>query len=325
MIPVTCVQCGEIFEIGEDFAGATEFCPACGTLNDIPDSELSEAPEPATTEIFSAVVVDTPPRSGIPAGLWWTILIGAIGLFLIACIMLFSDNWESRNVQALSDATNRGDVLMADEDYAGAIGQYRQVIDTVGHRSIESAFILHLIERAREGEVEANNHLHSPPPSAAQPQPAAATQPNIDVHLALESFQRDYEAFGPFVRDHPVLFQDKKGNWRRRQYFVWQAAYDPPSQSGQPKILLRYNCSSNITEGHPDRQDAAADDHFFEDESPKELHFQTQFEWSSGKWFILHHEADPEPDASPSVNIRPSLDDFYDIERDAFQAAPIPA
>jgi len=318
LIAVTCAQCGEIFEIGEEFAGTTEFCPACGTLNDIPDPESPEPSEPATTDVFSAVTIDTPPRRGISAGLWWTILIAAIGIFLIACVFLFSDNWETRNIQTLSDATNRGDVLMADEDYAGAIRQYRQVIETVGHRSIESAFIQRLIDRARSGEIEAGNRLHAPVTAAAQTQPAAATQGDIDLHLTLESFQRDYEAFPPFVREHPVLFRDEKGDWRRRQFFVWQIAYDPPSQSGQPKILLKYDCASNITESHHSRQDAEMDDHFVEEESPKEIHCQTQFEWSSRKWAIVHHEASPEPDARIAIHIRPSLDDFYGIERMAF-------
>ena len=53
------------------------------------------------------------------------------------------------------------------------------------------------------------------------------------------------------------------------------------------------------------------DDHFVEEESPKEVHCQTQFEWSSRKWAIVHHDANPEPDARIAIHIRPSLDDFY--------------
>jgi hypothetical protein len=327
VIPVICAECGENFEIGDEFAGLTEYCPACGALNDIPDSEAPplevEAPEEQPpTELFSALLLpESSPRHGIPTSLWWTILIAGLGLFVLTCIFLFSNNWEDRNIQALSDAANRGDALMADENYAGAAQQYRFVLDTVGLRSIDSAFILRLVDRARRGVAEADNRLRLPPASAPQTQPAPATQPDLLFHLALKSFQRDYEGFSIVVRDHPVLFLDDKGNWRRRQFFVWQLTYDPPSQSEAPEILLRYDCASHITEPHHDRSDAARDDNFADDESPKIVHCQTRFELESGHWVILHHDADPEIDAIPSVNIRTSLDDFYPIERLAFRKA----
>jgi hypothetical protein len=328
LIPVICAECGENFEIGDEFAGLTEYCPVCGALNDIPDPEAPalevEAPqEQPPTELFSALLLpESSPRHGISTRLWWTILIAGLGLFVLTCIYLFSNNWEDRNIQALSDATNRGDVLMANEDYAGAAQQYRFVLDTVGHRSIDSAFILRLIDRARHGVAEADNRLRSPPAPAPQTQPAAAaaTRPDLQFHLALKSFQSDYEAFPVFVRNHPVLFLDNKGNWRRRQYFVWQLTYDPPSQSEAAEILLHYDCGSYITEPHHDRGAASLDDHFADDESPKIVHCQTRFVLESGRWIILHHDADPETDAIPSVNIRPSLDDFYPIERLAFRS-----
>lgn len=326
MIPVICAECGERFEIGDEFAGLTEYCPACGALNDIPDPETPalevEAPEEQPpTELFSALSSESSARHGIPASLWWTILIAGIGLFILTCLFLFSNNWEDRNIQALSDATNRGDVLMANEDYAGAAEQYRFVLATVGHRSIDSAFILRLIDRARRGEAEADNRLRSPPAPTPQTQPAPATQPDFQFHLAVKSFQRDFEAFSAFVRNHPVLFLDAKGNWRRRQFFVWQLTYDPPSQSEAAEILLRYDCASYITEPHHDRGEAARDDNFADDESPQIVHCQTRFELESGRWIILHHDADPENEAIPSVNVRTSLDDFYSIERLAFRSA----
>jgi hypothetical protein len=325
VIPVNCAECGENFEIGDEFAGLTEYCPACGALNDIPDPEAPalavEAPEePTPTELFSALLLpESSPRHGIPAALWWTILVAGIGVFVLTCIFLFSNNWEDRNIQALSDAANRGDALMADENYAGAAQQYRFVLDTVDHRSIDSAFILRLIDRARHGAAEADNRLRSPPAAALQA-PPAATRPDLQFHLALRSFQSDYEAFPVYVRNHAVFFLDEKGNWRRRQYFVWQLTYDPPSQSEAPEILLRYDCASYITEPHHDRRDAALDDNFADGESPTIVHCQTRFVLESGRWIILHHDADPETDAIPSVNIRTSLDDFYPIERLAFQA-----
>ena len=327
MICITCAECGESFEIGEEFAGVTEFCPACGALNDIPDTAADPGPD-QPIESAPAVAASAPvPGRGIPAALWWTILIAAVGLFAVACVFLFSDNWESRNVQALADAANRGDVLMADEDYAAAAGQYRFVLDTVGHRAIESVFIRQLIDRARRGEAEAEDRLHATPTTLASTEPAsggeafhAATQPDLQVHLAIKSFQRDYEAFPSFIRGHPLLFQDAKGNWRRRQFVVWDASYDPPAQSDSPRILLRYTCGSHVTEPHHDRQEAEADDNFPNDESPKDVHCQTQFEWLSNRWLIARRDADAEKNETAAVDVRPSLDDFYVLERQAFHA-----
>ena len=324
MICITCAECGETFEIGEEFAGITEFCPVCGALNDVPDADEEPGPdepiEPAPAGAAPA------PRRGIPAALWWTILLASIGLFAVACVILFSDNWESRNVQNLADATIRGDVLMADEDYAAAAGQYRFVLDTVGHRTIESVFIRQLIDRARRGETEAEDRLHAIPTTVASTEPevatrpAPATQPDVQVHLAIKSFQRDCEAFPAFIRAHPLLFKDAKGNWRRRQFVVWDVSYDPPAQSDSPRILLRYTCGSHVTEPHHDRQEAAADDNFLNDESPKDVRCQTQFEWLSNRWLIARHDADAEKDEIAAVDLRTSLDDFYVLERQAFHA-----
>jgi len=96
LICITCAECGESFEIGEEFAGITEFCPACGALNDIPDTAADPGPD-QPIESAPAVAASAPvPGRGIPAALWWTILIAAVGLFAVACVFLFSDNWESR-------------------------------------------------------------------------------------------------------------------------------------------------------------------------------------------------------------------------------------
>jgi hypothetical protein len=332
LIAVICAECGENFEIGDEFAGLTEYCPSCGAMNDIPDPEApalevaaGETPfeQISPAELIASPSFDSSAKHGIPAALWWTILIAGIGLFAVSCIFLFSSNWEDRHIQTLSDAANRGDVLMSDEDYAGAAKQYRIVLDTVGRRSIDSAFILRLIDHSRHGEAEAVNRLHSPAAAAPQTQPAAAaaaTQPGVEFHLAISSFQRHYEAFSTFIRDRPVLFLDHKGNWRRRRFFVWQLAYDPPAESDSPEILLKYDCASRITGPHSDRADAARDDNFAEDESPGIVHCQTRFEFLSGRWVIVHQDADPATDATAAVNVRASLDDFYVLERLAFNS-----
>jgi hypothetical protein len=210
---------------------------------------------------------------------------------------------------------------MADEDYAAAAGQYRFVLDTVGHRAIESVFIRQLIDRARRGVAEAEDRLHASATTLASPAPA--TQPDLQIHLAIRSFQRDYEAFPSFIRGHPQLFQDAKGNWRRRQFVVWDVSYDPPAQSDSPRILLRYTRGSHVTGPHHDRQEAAADDNFLNDESPKDVHCQTQFEWLSNRWLIARRDADVEKNETAAVDLRPSLDDFYVLERQAFHANQI--
>ena len=318
MISITCAECGESFEIGEEFAGITEFCPACGALNDVPDADEDPGPD---EPIEPGPAASAPAAGrGIPAALWWTILLASVGLFAVACVLLFSDNWESRNVQALADATIRGDVLMADEDYAGAAGQYRFVLDTVGHRTIESVFIRQLIDRARRGEAEAEDRLHASPTTVASTVPAPATQGDLEIHLAIKSFQRDCEGFPSFIRRHPLLFQDAKGNWRRRQFVVWDVNYDPPAPSDSPRILLRYTCASHVTEPHHDRREAAGDDNFLNDESPKNVRCQTEFEWLSNRWLIARRDADAEKNETAAVDVRPSLDDFYVLERQAFHA-----
>jgi predicted nucleic acid-binding Zn-ribbon protein len=324
LISVTCGQCGETYEIGEEFAGVTEFCPNCGALNDIPDPERPEGDADSAIPT-SPPELDAPwaVKRGVPAGLWWGILISALGIFAIACVYLFSDTWESRNIQALSDATNRGDVLMTDEDYAGAAQQYGYVIDSVSGRTIESVYIRALVDRARRGEIDAQRRLRAAPATApaAQTTAAASTMPaDVAHHLAIQSFQRDFEAFAAFVRGHPVIFEDSGGNWRRRRYVVWNATYDPPDESGALRIMLRFDCGSRVTQLHSNRADAAADDDFIFDESPRAVHCGTQFEWLEGRWLIASRDSQVDPNELPGVDVRASLDDFYDLEKRAFHA-----
>ena len=327
MIAVVCAECGETFEIGEEFAGVTEYCPACGALNDIPDPddpdvEVDESEAPKSPD--SPPVISLPPiQHGISARLWWTILLSGIGIFIATCVFLFSGNWEERNVELLSDAANRGDVLMADDDFAGAVREYQSVLDTVDHRSIESAFILHLVDHAKRGEADAANRLKNPPPSLAQTRPGAVPAPSREAvfDMAIKSFQRDYEAFPTFVRDHTLLFLDGKGNWRQRQFVVWQLAYDPPVPAETPQILLKYDFASRITAPHSDRAAARDDNSFVEEDSVDIVHCQTHFKWSNDHWVIAHHDADVDGQAIAPAQARFPLEDFYSIERPAFHAS----
>jgi hypothetical protein len=365
LIELTCAECGERFEIGDEFAGITEFCPVCGALNDVPDAEsesaepeaLSESPadserrgEPppqlpidrdfaslnlqspgvpgvgenkatvgALVETFE--VLDAPPR-GISAPLWWTILVCALVFFGGACIYFFSESWEARNLNALNDATVRGDAYLADADYPNAIKQYRIVVDLADDRNIESTYIRQLIDRAHHGLDDAETRLHAPPPPPATPttQAAPATQPDRQAHLAIKSFQQETETFPSFIRAHPVDFADEKGNWRRRQYTVWDVTYDQPADTLPLKITLHYDCASRITDGHFSRRDALADDNFVHDESPRIVHCQTVFLWLRGRWVIETRNTTGDPDEIPLRDVRKSLDDLYPLEAEAFGA-----
>jgi predicted nucleic acid-binding Zn-ribbon protein len=335
LIRAICAECGEAFEIGEESAGLTEFCPACGALNDIPRIEDEEPQASAEeTQPFSLDQPQSPdppphlfvpaPRRGIPSPLWWGLIVGGLVSFIVACVFLLSDNWESRNLQTLSDAANRGDALMVDDDYPGAAAQYRLVLDTVGSRTIESVYIRQLVERARRGEAQAL--AQSQPRAATTSAPAVATPPATqpDAYAALGSFQLDSEAFPLFVRSRPLAFRDARGYWRRRQFVVWEVSYERQADSDPQRISLRYSCASRITEPHDDRREAENDVAFINDESPKIVHCQTLFELFGGKWVILHHDADAGTSAAAGISIRPSLDDLYVLERQAFHAATVP-
>ncbi|HEX4055680.1 MAG TPA: hypothetical protein VHX86_15555 [Tepidisphaeraceae bacterium] len=333
MIRVSCAECGEAFEIGEEFAGLAEFCPACGALNDIPPLQEEEEPEPVAQEAPSfqespIPATDGPPSPGalpnpvapprprgVPSPLWWALIVGGIASFIVACVLLFSDNWESRNLNALNDADNRGDVLIVDGDYSGAAAQYRFVLDTVGSRQIESTYIRQLIERARRGAAQAKTMAQAPPHAAVTTAPAVtppATQP--DIYEALKHFQRDSEAFPQFVRDRPVLFLDNHRDWRRRQFVVWDVSYQRQPNSNPQQILLSYSCASHVTEPHGNRRDADNDGNFVNDASPQIVHCRTLFELFAGRWVIVRHD----------VEAGLAMDDLYALERLAFHTAPIP-
>jgi hypothetical protein len=331
LIRVTCAECGEEFEIGEDFAGITEFCPACGALNDIPPIEpQDEEQDTPSTSLPLAVEDAERVRSGIPAPLWWTILLVALGLFIGACVFLFADNWESRNVQALSDATNRGDDFLADQDYTNALSQYQFVLDTVDHRKIESSYIQQLIERSRYGIANAEARQKTLATATTAPtteavattQVVPATQPGSEPQLvlAMKMFQRNREAFGRFMRDHPIVFRDRSGTWRQRRYVVWDEDYDEPQLKEPLRVTLRFSVGSQITDPHFSRRDAESDDNFVHDESPSIVQCQTYFDWTDGRWEISRHETSDQKEAHVQDDVRPSLDDFFALERGAFGA-----
>jgi hypothetical protein len=333
LIRVLCAECGETFEIGEEFAGLTEFCPFCGALSDIPSLESLETPPPEEPLIAATdqpilpdpteLVFSPLPSRGIPSPIWWALIIAGVSFFIAGCVFLFSDNWEMHNIQGLNDAVNRGDVLMTDEDFTGAGDQYRWVLKTVGSREIESIYIRQLIERARHGaalaqtkeaQAQIDSHIAAANAPTSGPSPAAPA----DDHEALMKFQRDSEAFPQYIRNRSMDFQDDKGHWRRRQFTVWDVTYEHQTDSERPRIELSFSCASRITEPHDSRRDADNDGDFMDDDLPKTVHCKTLFELFAGQWIILHQDVDT--GATP----RPSSADFYELERQAFHAAIIP-
>jgi hypothetical protein len=329
LIRVTCAECGEEFEIGEDFAGITEFCPACGALNDIPPIEPEEEEPPPPTSLPLAVDDAERPRGGIPSRLWWTILVVSLAVFIAGCFLLFSDNWESRNVQALSDATNRGDDFLADDDYASALAQYRFVVDTVGPRKIQSSYIEQLVDRSKYGIAIAELRQKSVVTTAPAPDEAAATQASpgttqpeaeSQLILAMKMFQRNREAFAKFMRDHPVVFRDNTGAWRHRRYVVWDEQYDEPPLKEPLDVTLRFSVGSQASDPHLSRSDAEQDENYVHDESPSIVQCQTYFQWIGGRWLITRHETSAEKEEHVQDDVRSGLDDFYTLELAAFGA-----
>jgi hypothetical protein len=320
MIQVHCAACDAEFEVGDESAGLTEFCPACGSLNDIPQIEEIDSSTDADATIAppveAAALTEMPANSrGVPAPLWWTLIIAGIGAFVVACVFMFSDNWESRHVQELSDAANRGDVLMADADYAGAAREYQSVLDIVGSRTIESTFIQSLIDRSRRGEADAQARLRAAPtsaPSTTEPaQALAATEPDEHDLVAMRIFQRQSEALSEYVHVHPVVFQEPGGPWRRRQFTVWDVTYEQHTDAKPPEIVLQYSCASSTTAAHEDRFDATADTNFNNDEGPSIIHCNAWCEEISGRWRVIRQESD-------ASSTSPRMNEIFELVRHAF-------
>jgi hypothetical protein len=261
------------------------------------------------------------PRGGIPAGLWWAILIVVLGLFGGACLFLFSDNWENQNVQALSDAVNRGDDFLADANYVNAATEYRYVVDLIGHRKIQSVYIQQLLDHARYGIANAEGRqraILATTTVSPVTQLSPATEPAYAVEEALKGFQRNEEAFPGFVRSRPIVFRDRDGGWRKRRYVVWDEHYDPPAMKEPLRLALRYSVGSQITDPHFSRVDAGTDDNFRHDEAPLVVKCETAFMWTPSQWVIERRDVNADKEGQSSDDVRPSLDDFFPMERQVF-------
>jgi tetratricopeptide (TPR) repeat protein len=310
MIEVRCSNCDEVFEAEESSAGQSEFCPACGALNDVPAPDPDEAEIDAEWEAPPAAPVPppAPPERVQRDILWWVLESAAAGILIWIGWLLFSGGWESRHLQFLSDTANRADALLAAGDFDEADREYRRVLDTVGNRSLDSLYLRDVVLRARRGRQDAQVRKKA---IAASTRPSAATEPagGLALNQAIKSFQRASEGFADFVRGRPMLFQDVHGNWRRRQFVVWDVSYEIQQDADPPQILLQYTWNARLTEGHADRQNALTDDQFTHDERSQPVGRKATFVLRNGGWSVIQNSGGPSDADSNGVirdgNLRP--------------------
>jgi hypothetical protein len=308
MIEVRCPNCDQVFEAETSAAGRSEFCPACGTLNDVP------APDPddqTLVEQWDVPPSPTPapqPRRVGSQILWWVLELAALGIVIWFGWLLFTGNWESRHLQFLSDTINHADALLAGGDANGAQQEYARVVDTVGNRSLESLYLRDVVARAHRGLKAAQLRKMSP---LAATTPSPTTEPANDANLnqAIRNFQRASEGYADFVRGRPMVFQDNHGSWRRRQFVVWDVNYHIQSEADPPRIDLQYTCNPRLTAPHADRQQALADEQFPFDERNSPIVRKTAFVFRGGQWVIAREPAAAPPDDGSSIirdgNLRP--------------------
>jgi hypothetical protein len=304
MIEVRCSNCEQVFEAEDSAAGRSEFCPACGTLNDVPapdpdEEELVEqwdAPPPSSTATATPVA---PPRGGASPVLWWMLELAALAIIVWIGWLLFSGSWENRHLQFLSDTITRADGMMSGGDLDGARREYARVLDTVGNRTLESLYLRDVVARAHRGIQTVQLRQRT---AMAASQRSASSEPTTvpDLNAAIKSFQRASGGFADFVRQRPMLLQDSHGSWRRRQFVVWGVNYEIQSDVDPPRITLEYTCNPRLTAAHADRQDALADTQFTIDERTAPITRKTTFVLRDGQWVAVH-EAPQLPEDNPSV------------------------
>jgi hypothetical protein len=286
MLDVRCSSCDQIFQVEDDAAGSGEACPSCGAINDVP-GPVADVELPSLTS--------APPRPaawGIPSPLWWLLVFAAVACF-IATIWstLHGDEWERRHLQALADADQRAAAFLVAGDFDQAGRQYQFILDTLGTRPLQSVYLRQLLITARQGlHVTQTNRWAAATAPSSQPSipPADASQD------AIQHFQRAAEAFGDFVRARPEVFQDERGNWRRRQLLVWSVQVQLQPQSPPTQIVLQYQFNARRTAAHGTPDDALADSEFLYDDRPLPTRCQTTFELRSGRWVAVQRQTDPE-------------------------------
>jgi hypothetical protein len=269
-----------------------------GTENSAPGNPPSENPtlENPVLEVFEAEQAAGPVDTiaepvettrGIPTVLWWLLALSAVGGFSAACVYLFSDTWESRHLQELTNDVNRADALFNAEDLPGAASEYRTVLDIVGTRDIQSTYIRNLIDRSREGIAEAQRRQHlaraTRIPTTA-PSLAATTQPVPSEGDMGVFFQEAGDRFPHVAWETPSLFRDENQNYRRRQFIVWNVNCRADPKSDPPVGTLDYMCESRISMPHSNPDGAEQDADLINREWRSPIHRVATFQLVSGKW-----------------------------------------
>jgi hypothetical protein len=218
---------------------------------------------------------------------------------------------------------------MTGGDFDGAEREYRRVLNTVGHRNLESLYLRDVVGRAWRGVREAQSRKQNTIAASTQ---AASTQPadGSDLNQAIKSFQRASEDFANFVRTRPALLQDIHGSWRRRQFVVWDVTYEIQSDTDPPQILLQYTCNSRLTKPHDDRADALADEQFLQDEFAQAVSRKTTYVLRDGRWLVTRQSAGSDDADTSAVirdgNLRPEdtsiLRGLAALEQQAFASPP---
>jgi hypothetical protein len=302
MLHVVCGRCGQTFEAADDAAEEGEACPYCGAAVEEESGEPMIEFQPAKP--FELFLDDQKSAKGIPAPLWWLIAIAGIAAFVMGVIiMLRGDDWERQHLQELTDEDRRATIYMYAANFPAAAKQYDSIVAALSGRDIQSIYLKQLLDQARQGSAEARRReaiAASQKPASGAP---ASRPVQVSVHDAIVNFQRDAESFPQFIRSHAFLFEDSQGNWRRRQYVVWNVEANLEPQSDPPEMNLKYTCNSRMTAGHSVSQDASGDADFRFDERPDAISCQVHYEFLSGRWIPGEREPESELDMSELVKL----------------------
>ncbi len=292
MLHVVCGRCGQSFEAADDAVETEDVCPYCGAALDGEESDPTIEFQPARP--FDPIRDSQAAPRGIPSPLWWLIAAAAVGVFVYGTVaMLRGDDWERQHVQALADADRKAAALMYAGDFMQAANVYESIVTELSGRDIQSIYLRQLLDQASQGAAEARRRMAL---AAAHPQaataPAATEAAPISEHDAIVSFQRKAESFPQYVRSRPMLFQDSQGNWRRRQFVVWDVDAQQAPDSDPAKMDLKYTCNSRTTAAYADREEAKTDFNFQFDEHIQAIHCSAEYELRDGKWVAADRDSD---------------------------------
>ncbi|MGA3065754.1 MAG: hypothetical protein ABSF29_02785 [Tepidisphaeraceae bacterium] len=296
MLDVVCARCGQTFEADDDAAETGEVCPYCGAPVEEDASEPMVEFQPSDDVATS---IAPKPEPGIPSPLWWLAVVTVVAAFLVVTVtMLRGDNWEQQHLSELADAQKKAVAYMLTGDYRRADQQFQIIVTELSGRQIQSIYLQQLLDVARQGSAEAEHRLAiaatQPAPTTAPVAPENAPQTaQAPPQSALIDFQRRAESFPQFIRANPEVFQDSHGNWRGRQFLVWDVDTETPQADGdQSQMTLKYSCNSRTTAAHDTKWDAQTDDNFLFDEHVQAIHCQTTYEYQAGRWIAAQRDSD---------------------------------